>query len=174
MTYPVWINADILSGPLNANTTPVDATRFLNAAKNFTNSTLSIGWTTNYGSNFNATSYTNAQIVQMIDTIKTNNVNQSITFPVRAGIAAESLSLMQMLVTNVTDSTLTIWSSEGDQVNVTKLRELIKFVGLNKTYIDVPQELEKELNLNNLNAANVISSTFCKVLIASVMLFRIF
>lgn len=147
MTYPVWINADIISGPVNATTTPVDPVRFFNAAKKFPNSTLSIGWTTNYGANFTTSSYTNAQISDMLNSIHNNSVNQSVTFPVRAGIAAESLSQMQTLLSNVSGSTLTIWSSDDDKVNVTNLRELIINVGVNKTYIDVPETLRKELDL---------------------------
>lgn len=47
MTFPVWINADILPGPVEATGTPVNAAQFLSgAAETFPQSTLSIGWTT--------------------------------------------------------------------------------------------------------------------------------
>lgn len=152
--YPLWLNADILSGPVNATTTPVDATQFLAVAKQFKNSTLSIGWTTNYGANFPSSSYSKEQIDEMLATIRNNNVTQIVTFPVRAGIAAESLDNIKVLLQNVSDSTLTIWSSEGDNVNVTNLRNLIKTVGLDNVYVDVPTDLESQLRLDTLSSSS--------------------
>lgn len=47
MTFPVFLNADILEGPANATKTPVDANAFLSGAvKVLPKSILSIGWTT--------------------------------------------------------------------------------------------------------------------------------
>ena len=55
MTVPVWLNADILSGPVNASSAtdltikPVEPHEFLTlAATVLPESTLSIGWTTRY------------------------------------------------------------------------------------------------------------------------------
>lgn len=158
--YPLWLNADILPGPVNATTTPVDATQFLYLAKQFKNSTLSIGWTTSYGADFPPSSYTKEQIDEMLETIKTNSITQTVTFPVRAGIAAESLDNMKLLLQNVSDSTLTIWSSEGDNVNVTNLRNLIKSVGLDKVYVDVPADLQGQLHLDTLSSSSLSSFSF--------------
>lgn len=73
MDYPVWINADILPGPLNnTSTTPVDANRFLTGCKSLTSSVLSIGWTTRWGNNFTEGAYDDMQIDNMIDTITVN------------------------------------------------------------------------------------------------------
>lgn len=150
MSYPVWINADIISGPVNASTIPVNPERFLKNAKNFSKSILSIGWTTNYGPDFAPAIYTEEQIQEMLDTIKQNGVSQTITFPVRAGIAAESDLEMKKLLKGVPNSTLTIWSSVGDAVNVEKLRNLIRNAGLDKVYIDVPEDLRNKLHLDNV------------------------
>lgn len=147
--YPIWLNADILSGPINATTVPVDAAQFLSGASEFNNTVLSIGWTTNFGTNLTG-SYTSDQINSMTTVIAQNNVTQNITFPVRAGLAAESLSQITRLLANVTDSTLTIWSSEGDNVNVTNLRNLIGQVGVTRVFIDVPESLRSQLALGNL------------------------
>lgn len=165
ITYPFWLNADILAGPVNATTTPVDAAQFLKLAMNFPNATLSIGWTTNYGANFSSSSYTDAQIKEMLETIQKNRVTQAVTFPVRAGIAAESLENMKLLLANVSDSTLTIWSSEGDKVNVTNLRELIRTVGLDKVYVDVPEDLQKQLRLDTLSSSSVTQFSFSSLLV---------
>jgi hypothetical protein len=44
------LNADILSGPVDSTTKPVDADTFLDlCVRMFPTSTLSVGWTTRYG-----------------------------------------------------------------------------------------------------------------------------
>ncbi|KAI4463499.1 menorin (dendritic branching protein) [Holotrichia oblita] len=169
MTYPVWINSDIVAGPVNATTIPVNPQSFFTAARNFTNSTLSIGWTTNY-SGSDIAIYDNSQIASMLTTIHTNNVSQSITFPVRASIAAHSLSQMQTLLSNVSGSTLTIWSND-DIINVTKLNELIMTVGVNKTYLDLPDNIMKQLDLTGDGSAlKPTIMMICALLIATLML----
>jgi len=152
MNYPVWINADIYSGPLeNTQTLPVDAVKFFTGSKNLTNATLSTGWTTRWGSNFTIGHYTDKQIDDMINGIKENQIRNDLTFPVRAGIAGQSLQQLDRLFTslNATNSvTFTIWSSANDNVDVEKLRKMIFHFGLDKVYIDVPKELEDELRLD--------------------------
>lgn len=150
MSYPVWINADIIPGPVNATTIPINPERFLKNTKTFSKSILSIGWTTNYGPDFAPAVYTDEQIQKMLDTIKKNSVTQTITFPVRAGIAAETNLGMKKLLNSVPNSTLTIWSSVGDAVNVEKLRNLIRNVGMDKVYVDVPEDLRNKLHLDNI------------------------
>lgn len=151
MFYPVWLNADIVKGPVSATTTPVDPERFLKGAKKFKQSILSIGWTTRYGLLFPPSSYTDEQLENMLNIIKNNHVTQSITFPVRAGIAAESLYGMKTILESTPNSTLTIWSSEGDRVNVENLRQLIREIGLNKVYVDVPDALKNQLHLEDFH-----------------------
>lgn len=76
MDYSVWINADIIAGPLdNTQSTPVNATRFLTGCKSLTSSTLSIGWTTRWGSDFDEGAYNDTQIDEMIDAIKVKHNN---------------------------------------------------------------------------------------------------
>lgn len=71
MNYPVWINSDILAGPLNnTETTPVNAKIFFDQAKQLNSSVFSIGWTTKWGNNFTTGSYTDKQITDMVDVIK--------------------------------------------------------------------------------------------------------
>lgn len=151
MHYPVWLNADIVKGPLNAITMPVDSDRFLKGAKKFANSVLSIGWTTNYGKKFDKTSYTEDEVKEMLDIISKNQIKQNITYPVRAGIAAESINVMKHLIENTNNSTLTIWSSDGDPVDIDNLKKLITEIGLNKVYIDVPDDLKYQLHLEDIN-----------------------
>lgn len=152
MDYPVWINADIYRGPLNnIETLPVDAQFFFNGVKNLPNATLSVGWTTKWGSNFTVGVYTYEQVNEMIIGIKSNNVTNPITFPVRAGIAAQSIPQLDHLYKALNQSnhiTFTIWSSDNDHVDVGKLREMIFHFGVDKVYVDVPKELSDKLHLN--------------------------
>jgi len=148
--FPIWINADILPGPINARTDPVEANEFLKHASFFTNSTLSIGWTTNYGPDVTKGSYDSNQTEAMIKAIRTNHVTQKITFPVRAGLAAQSIKTLMNLTDAVENSTLTIWSSEGDSVDVNSLRHLIAKMGVDRVYVDVPNDLMVKLRLNDL------------------------
>ena len=71
MKFPVWINADILPGPVNnTETIPVNPNSFFRGCKRFPNSVLSIGWTTRWGKNFTEGSYTKEHVSNMIETMK--------------------------------------------------------------------------------------------------------
>lgn len=155
MTYPIWLNADIIPGPVNnTETVPVDPNRFFTGCIDFPNAVLSIGWTTRWGSDFKDGFYTDTQIEQMVDSIKKNNINDTnlpITFPVRAGIAANSDTQLHWLLRSINEtnkSTLTIWSSANDYVDINKLRKLIFDFGLDRVYLDVPEEVSSKLNLH--------------------------
>jgi Uncharacterized conserved protein (DUF2181) len=153
MTYPVWINADIVRGPVNNFVTiPVNPIAFLRGCKDFPGVTLSVGWTTLWGANYSEGSYTDNQVQTMITTLESNNVNgHPITFPIRAGIAANSLQTLSKLyeATNQTNpTTFTIWSSADDAVDVEKLRNVIFHFGLDKVYVDVPDKLKSQLRLD--------------------------
>ncbi|XP_067624498.1 protein FAM151B [Eurosta solidaginis] len=157
MTQPVWLNADIISGPVNeTDSIPVDPARFFAGAANFETVVLSIGWTTDWGANYSEGAYTDEAIDEMVTAIKNHNVTSKpypITFPVRAGIAANSLDQLHNLVTAVNEtnkSSITIWSSANDFVNVEKLRNLIYSLGFDRVYLDVPQALAAQLNLGRV------------------------
>lgn len=89
----------------------------------------------------------------MTDVLAENHITQPITYPVRAGLAANDIDTVKALLKNASsNATLTIWSSKGDHVNVAQLNELIKNVGIGKIYVDVPDELKKKLNLSAASA----------------------
>uniref|UniRef100_A0A4Y0BTW8 Menorin-like domain-containing protein n=1 Tax=Anopheles funestus TaxID=62324 RepID=A0A4Y0BTW8_ANOFN len=166
-SFATWINADILPGPVdNTATIPVDSTRFFAAARRLGKATLSIGWTTRWGADFTDGLYTNPQVDAMIDAIRTNAIDKAgnpITFPVRAGIVANSVKNMIRLYCDLKDTndvTFTIWSSADDAVNVEKLREFIFTAGLDRTYVDVPEDLHRKLHLDE----NAFSDTCKKTL----------
>lgn len=178
MTYPVWINADIVPGPLeNIATIPVDPDQFFEGASNFPESVLSIGWTTRWGSNFTTGNYTDTQINEMISTIKVNKITHDITFPVRAGIAAQSETGLKKLFAALEPTnnvTLTIWSSAGDFVNIEQLRSLIFSFGLDKVYLDVPEEVSSQLDLGNSANSRAASFSILGLGLAVLSLFKSF
>ncbi|KAG6798761.1 hypothetical protein HZU73_05564 [Apis mellifera caucasica] len=157
LTFPVFLNADILEGPTNATATPVDPKFFVGQAKAYPKYTLSVGWTTSYANSENNTEnidrYTEQQIQRMINTLTEQQVTQSVTYPVRAGLAANDINVMKTLMENSTASgiknaTLTVWSGEGDKVNAEKLSQMIREIGVEKVYVDVPKELLDKLRLS--------------------------
>ncbi|KRF81638.1 protein FAM151B isoform X1 [Drosophila virilis] len=166
MAYPIWINADIISGPVEQNNSvPVDPARFFAGCMRYKQAVLSIGWTTRWGANYRDGEYTDEQCNAMLQAINDNNLTstgQAITFPVRAGIAANSASQLHNLVSAVNEtneSTLTIWSSDNDYVDVAQLRKLIFSFGLDRVYLDVPEELSSRLDLGNTgNGAGTFNS----------------
>ncbi|KAL9928474.1 protein FAM151B isoform 1-T2 [Glossina fuscipes fuscipes] len=162
MTYPVWLNADIIEHAGNGiRAHPVDPKRFLTGCKQFKKAVLSIGWTTSEGhiDDF----YTPDDITAMLTVISENKINESglsITFPLRAGLAANSKKVLRDLIREVevtNHCTITIWSAPSDCVDTEKLKELILSFGPNRVYLDVPVALEKQLNLPVLRT-NVCNS----------------
>jgi hypothetical protein len=87
----------------------------------------------------------------MVKHVEESKTNQSVTYPVRACYAANDVDVLKTLLssTKANNPTLTVWSSEGDKVDAAKLSHLIKTIGVNKVYVDVPAELWQQLNLSS-------------------------
>jgi hypothetical protein len=100
----------------------------------------------------------------MEEVLKRHHVKQPVTFPVRAGMAANSGITLARLKNNVPNSTFTIWSSDTDAVNVSNLREVIlNIFGIDRVYVDVPKSLSDKLQLSSseghrTSSANVLAS----------------
>ncbi|XP_066597999.1 protein FAM151B [Prorops nasuta] len=175
---PVFLNADILPGPINATNTPLNAKTFLKGAKvSFPESIISAGWTTSLGKEPNSTDsrYSGEQLKKMVEVLKENNITQSVTYPVRAGFAANDAEGIKSLFKDTTgfkNVTLTIWSHEKDPVDTDKLSRLIKDVGVGRVYIDVPQDVMNKLNISG---ALQVTSAFSLIAMAvTLCLARIF
>uniref|UniRef100_A0A1B6DAG5 Menorin-like domain-containing protein n=1 Tax=Clastoptera arizonana TaxID=38151 RepID=A0A1B6DAG5_9HEMI len=145
--FPFWLNADILPGPVNSETSPVDADYFLSTSvTKFPTATLSIGWTTNFGGSITVGNYTTQHIDNMTDALNRNHVTKPVTFPVRAGIAAQSYdTLTKLIQSSISGTTLTIWSPETDPVDFVALKKLIVDLGHDKVYIDIPSSMMSKL-----------------------------
>ncbi|XP_057336649.1 protein FAM151B isoform X2 [Microplitis mediator] len=177
MTFPVWLNADILSGPVDSMATPVDAKQFIEKAnKAFPESTLSVGWTTRYGllPLISSGNYTEAQIDEMIKTL--SNVSQPVTFPIRAGLAVNDIELWSKLLNNTADknSTLSIWSGIGDSVDIDGLIKLIQGIGYDKVYVDVPEDIRKQIDGSKASFTMCSFMLLSSVILANVLLSEIF
>jgi len=156
ITVPLWLNADIVAGPVNAATVPLDANGFLNLMKQFFPlAVISVGWTTRFGPDITTQPptiitdgfYSSDQVKSLRDALVRAEIHQPVTFPIRAGIAAstESQTNLIWLLKQVPDSTLTIWSAVYDTVDVPGLMRLIQNVGKERVYIDVPAGLSCQI-----------------------------
>lgn len=90
----------------------------------------------------------------MIKAIEENSLNGSghpITFPIRAIFAVKSDNSLRHLYEHVSKNndgtTFTIWNGAGDAVNPKELENFIKSFGVDKVYLDVPDELRNGMNL---------------------------
>ncbi|KAL0267345.1 UNVERIFIED_CONTAM: hypothetical protein PYX00_009638 [Menopon gallinae] len=161
LRFPVWLNADILRGPVESQTTPVDADKFLkSSAQQFPSSTLSLGWTTRYGPNITG-NYTDRQLDEMETAISRNKVVQPVTLAVRAGIVAQSSNGITSLVEKIDESnktTLTIWmSTDTDPVDIGKLKNLILTLGKSRVFLDLPEAIRHKLDAENSSAKTPVS-----------------
>ena len=87
----------------------------------------------------------------MLNAIKASNISNPITFPIRAGIAAQSVNQLNRLYSSLNethDVTFTIWSSAPDYVDALQLCNLIHHFGFDKMYMDVPEVLSSRLDLS--------------------------
>lgn len=179
MKYPIWINADILRGPVNAQIKPVNAKEFLEGCHQLPNATISPGWTTQLIPFLQKGAYSPLHINQMIEVLETHHIINSthpVTFPVRAAIATQSKDTLINLLdrmnrTDRASATLTIWSSGEDRVNIIALRDLIVSIGVDRVYVDVPSKIYNKLNLASsastlvhFGILNVITFTICTLL----------
>lgn len=108
----------------------------------------------------------------MINILKEQKVTQPITYPVRAGLAANSMKVIKSLMENssfISNVTLTIWSSEGDKVDAQTLSTLIRDIGVEKVYVDVPQDLMNKLYLSGASSVMVASITLAVSLLTGLL-----
>ncbi|CAG2063670.1 unnamed protein product [Timema podura] len=161
LTFPVWLNADILSGPVNSTALPVDADKFLSiCARDFPLATLSPGWKVRYGApNITSGRYEPEHITSMKEALARNNIIQPLTFPVQAILAAQSIDTLPDLLnmSRINDTTLTIWLSEVEAINITQLKKLIDIVGKNRVYLDLPESIMDQLSSSTSRVAPTTS-----------------
>lgn len=108
----------------------------------------------------------------MTEALNRNQVTKPVTFPVRAGLAAQSYSTLTSLIeSSASGTTLTIWSSDSDPVDYIALNKLIMKVGHDKVYIDMPNSMMDDLHLKNrVSSVHPSLSLFsCLMIICTVL-----
>ncbi|XP_072272315.1 protein FAM151B [Pyxicephalus adspersus] len=116
---PVWINADILTGP-GGSAKPVDARGFLQTVSSFfPDVTLSLGWTTGWLPGQTNEGYSWKMVKEMAEICTT--LSQQVTFPVRAALVRQSWPPLQWLLQSSDRYSLTIWAGKDDVYSVEDL-----------------------------------------------------
>ncbi|XP_069001453.1 protein FAM151B isoform X2 [Embiotoca jacksoni] len=96
LSRPVWINADILSGP-GGRAGPLDPEAFLSAVSSLPADTvLSLGWTTGWTAGTENPGYSWDDVRAMEATCR--RLKHPVTFPVRAALLARSVSQLSWLL----------------------------------------------------------------------------
>ncbi|KAK3863553.1 hypothetical protein Pcinc_030703 [Petrolisthes cinctipes] len=142
INFPLWLNADILPGPVDSTTTPLAPNEFLShCVRYFPLATLSLGWTTRYTSAEDEKGeYTLAMLQEMARTHEILNIAQPVTFAIRACFVGRSIDALEWLIENVLDSTLTVWSAATDDFDPQAILTLQDVVGTDALYLDLPED----------------------------------
>jgi len=103
--FPVWLNADILRGPLGFD--PIfDAKDFVKKSLMiFPNPVISVGWTLGTVQ----LPYSIEMIEEAIALVKQFDKSVMFTFAVQVGMSRKSIKTLSYLLNSLPDSTLTIW-----------------------------------------------------------------
>ncbi|XP_053277709.1 protein FAM151B isoform X1 [Pleuronectes platessa] len=145
LSCPVWINADILSGP-GGRATPLDPHAFLSALTTLpTQAVLSLGWTTGWTAGTDNPGYS-WDMVHGIEEI-CRSLKHPVTFPVRAALLAQSFSQLTWLLQQSDRYSLTVWTSQSDIFSPQDLLPYRKNVDISRIYYDLPDCQRTELSL---------------------------
>ncbi|XP_036069393.1 protein FAM151B isoform X2 [Oryzias melastigma] len=140
---PVWINADILTGP-GGRATPIKAESFLSATADLPpHAVLSLGWTTGWTAGAENPGYS-WDMVQEMERI-CRDLQHAVTFPVRAALLGQSLPQLCWLLQQSDRFSLTVWTSTQDQFSLQDLQSYRSRLHVSKIYIDLPDSLRAEL-----------------------------
>ncbi|XP_076995428.1 protein FAM151B isoform X3 [Tamandua tetradactyla] len=116
---PVWINADILPGP-NGNSRVVEAKPFIDTVTSFfPDVTFSLGWTTGWHPQKANEGYSWTMVKEM--EYICSELNQPVTFPVRAALVRQSCSQLLWLLKRSNRYSLTIWTGKNDNYSIEDL-----------------------------------------------------
>jgi len=89
-------------------------------------------------------SYTQSQLHSMYHLVKDKRIDPSkLVFPVRAGLAAESIDgIMKLLSKLGISSSIFIWSRPHDAVDMERLQRLIMEIGKTRSYVSLPFDIK--------------------------------
>ncbi|XP_041643981.1 protein FAM151B isoform X2 [Cheilinus undulatus] len=141
--HPVWMNADILSGP-GGRATPLQPQVFLSAVRYLpTHTVLSLGWTTGWTAGTENPGYSWEMVHEMEDICKT--LEHPVTFPVRAALMAQSVPQLTWLLQQSDSYSLTVWTGQDDKFVLEDLQLFRKQFDISRIYFDLPEPQRAEL-----------------------------
>ncbi|XP_041378357.1 protein FAM151A-like [Gigantopelta aegis] len=139
LTQPVWLNADILTGP-NTTAKGRDAPQFLKIVdETFPQCTLSIGWTTGWTNTEADTGYSMEMVREMNELARP--LRQPVSFPIRAAAAKRSWKELDWLLKQSRGYTLTIWHASSDIVSLDEMKFIRAHSESSRIYFDLPAAL---------------------------------
>ncbi|KAM5192860.1 protein FAM151B isoform 1-T1 [Mantella aurantiaca] len=140
---PVWINADILTGP-GGSAKPVDAKEFLQTVSSFfPDVTLSLGWTTGWVSGQKNEGYSWKMVREMAEIC--DSFRQQVTFPVRAALVKQSWPHLHWLLQTSDRYSLTVWSGKDDVYSVEDLLYIREHSKEHQIFYDVFEPQKSQL-----------------------------
>ncbi|XP_061586155.1 protein FAM151B [Cololabis saira] len=140
---PVWVNADVLSGP-GGRATPLEPQAFLSAVTALpAHTVLSLGWTTGWTAGSSNPGYSWDMVHEMEE--KCRNLEHPVTFPVRAALMAHSFSQLSWLLQQSHRYSLTAWTAQTDEVAPQDLLPYRRGLDVSRIYYDLPDCLTAEL-----------------------------
>ncbi|KAM6944644.1 protein FAM151B [Lycodopsis pacificus] len=142
---PVWINADILSGP-GGQARPLDPQAFLFSVKTLPSHTvLSLGWTTGWTAGTDNAGYS-WNMVRVMEEI-CRGLKNPVTFPVRAALLAQSFAQLSWLLQQSDRYTLTVWTGQNDEFTLQDLLPYKEEVDIRRIYYDLQDSGRTELSM---------------------------
>lgn len=140
---PVWINADIFSGP-GGQIGPLQRHTFLSVVTRLpSHSVLSLGWTTGWTAGTDNPGYS-WDMVHMMEKI-CRDLKHPVTFPVRAALLAKSFSQLTWLLKQSDRYTLTVWTGHSDEFSLQDLLPYREEFATSRIYFDLPDSLRAQI-----------------------------
>lgn len=160
----MWLHADTAKGPGNGNSTLIDGDKFIEQVKKLnSNFVLSFGWTADVRPTYSEEGYSTSHMQAMTQVIDKTLLVASdarafpLNFPIHAVYTLQSQDLLRELYNGAKRMypvTFTIQAAKGDDVDPIGLRNFIKSFGVGNIYMDLPDELRKQINLSQTNGAS--------------------
>ena len=147
LDFPVWLNADVLRGPVDAPQEPVDVDAFLRLCAEYVPSaTLSLGWKVHVPEGYKGGgAYEMGHAKEMVQAMRRGAGRGDVTFPVFALFASstESVKTFQWLLGEVPRGSLTVWGGTRDAPYHDRrgLAGLKALLGAERVFYDLPYDL---------------------------------
>ena len=146
LSVPVHLSAEVAEGP-NSFMAPnkhLDPRRFIKQCKTaFPESTLALGWTNGWSPD-GVQIYSWSMVKAMHDIVADAEVNQALTFNVRAKLVKNSLMQLKWLM-EMTGGTITLFSPRTDSLNSNEILNVRHRLPRDKVYYDIDGSIKAKL-----------------------------